>query len=346
MFVHKAEAANLTSVSDLLTDSAPDHSSVHTISFTSPNGMQANQIFTIDFPTDFDLSGLSTTDISMTIGGGGATLGASNGVGQWGLSTSTHFIEFQAPTDGGAASSSAFVITVGDEAGTMITNPSATTSYEISIGTSGTSTIPDNGQTRVAIIENVYVSANINTTLSFNIHGTSTGAVCNGADATFASSTNTTLPFGNLQAGTPKTLCQDLSVATNAIHGYTVTVAEDAPFQSSTGADIDGFVDGSATNTPTAWAAPSNNVTDENTWGHWGLTSTDGTTTRTAQFSSNMWIAPSTTPRIVMGHDSVADGSTPGIGTASVAYKVEITALQEAGDDYHTTLTYVATPTF
>jgi hypothetical protein len=31
---------------------------------------------------------------------------------------------------------------------------------------------------------------------------------------------------------------------------------------------------------------------------------------------------------------------------ARIGYQAQITALQEAGDDYSTTLTYVATPTF
>jgi len=205
----------------------------------------------------------------------------------------------------------------------------------------------DSGNARVAIIENVVVTADVDTSLTFNVNGTSTGIVCNGAPATFATSSSIALAFGNLQAAVPKVLCQDIAVATNAINGYVVTVVSDSDFDSSTGAVIDGFQDGSNTNTPAAWASPGNNVTNDLTWGHWGLTSSDGTTTRASQFTSNTWIAmSSTTPRVVMSHDSVADLSTPGIGYANVAYQVEITALQEAGDDYETTLTYVATPTF
>jgi hypothetical protein len=53
-----------------------------------------------------------------------------------------------------------------------------------------------------------------------------------------------------------------------------------------------------------------------------------------------------TTPRAIMAHTGPSDGVTPGIGFATVGYKAEITALQEAGDDYNTMLTYIATPTF
>ncbi len=355
MFASTAQAAsqNLTGISDLLTDSAPSSTSVHTVTFTTPNGMAIGEIFAIDFPTTgalFDLSSLILGDISMTVGGSGATLGASAGAGQWGVIIGSDYVTFETPTDGGVASSTELIVTLGSTAGTMITNPSATTSYEISVGLGATSSIQDNGQTQVAIIENVYVSANVDTTLAFTVKGTTTGAVCNGAQATFAASTNTTLPFGNLASGVSKTLCQDLTVATNAINGYNVTVVQDQQLQSSTGADIDGFVDGNWTTSPTAWASPTGTVTDENTWGHWGLTSSDlAVPVRTAgpgDFTGNDWVAASTTPVSIMGHGSVADGSTAGIGRASIGYQIEITALQEAGDDYNTTLTYVATPTF
>ena len=47
-----------------------------------------------------------------------------------------------------------------------------------------------------------------------------------------------------------------------------------------------------------------------------------------------------------MYHDGPADGVTEDIGRVTVGYQIQITALQEAGDDYNTTLTYIATPTF
>ena len=47
-----------------------------------------------------------------------------------------------------------------------------------------------------------------------------------------------------------------------------------------------------------------------------------------------------------MGNTGPADGTTAGIGAARIGYQVQISALQEAGDDYTTTLRYIATPTF
>ncbi|MFT5036559.1 MAG: hypothetical protein ACI9VM_000121, partial [Candidatus Azotimanducaceae bacterium] len=134
---------------------------------------------------------------------------------------------------------------------------------------------------------------------------------------------------------------------TNASQGYVVTVQADNNLLSSTGADIDGFSNGTDTNTPVTWAAPTGTVGEENTYGHWGLTSDDATTTRASQFGSDEWVSvSSTTPRIVMSNDGPANGTGTGVGETRVGYKVQITGLQEAGDDYQAILTYIATPTF
>jgi hypothetical protein len=357
MFTHKAEAANLVDVSDLLTDSEPSGTSVHTITFTTPTGMSASEVFTVNFPSQFDLTSLSEDDISVTVGGNAsATDTGAPTATDWGLTVGgDNAITFALPTGatGDIDPDTEVILGIGDELATMIVNPAATSSYEIAIGNTSvgapTTTVTDGAYTRVAIIENVLVTARINTTFTFTVTGTTTGAVCNGAPATFGPSTNTTLPFETLTAGAlnAKTLCQDLTVATNAINGYAVTVEQDQQLESSTGADIDGFIDGAWTDDPNGWVSPSNNVSDEDTWGHWGLTSSDGETFRPGgEFIADTWVAASTTPTIIMGHDGPADGVTDGVGRASIGYQVEITALQEAGDDYNTTLTYIATPTF
>ncbi|MCA9359397.1 hypothetical protein KC926_04320, partial [Candidatus Kaiserbacteria bacterium] len=87
--------------------------------------------------------------------------------------------------------------------------------------------------------------------------------------------------------------------------------------------------------------------------GHWGLTSSDdhddgGGTFQScaAALTGGCWVAASTTPREIFSHNSVADNTTDNIGSTTVAYQVEVSALQEAADDYSTTLTYIATPTF
>jgi hypothetical protein len=195
------------------------------------------------------------------------------------------------------------------------------------------------------------VTADVSTQFDFTVHANGVGETVNTSDTTTATSSTTTIPFGNLVANTPVVLSQDLTVVTNAINGFVVTVESDGTLRSSTGADIDDFVDGNSTNAPTAWAAPTNNIAQENTWGHWGITTEDqdaaSDSMRTGdEFAAGEWIGASTTPREIFAHDGPADGATPGVGSTTIGFKVQISPLQEAADDYATTLTYIATPTF
>ena len=344
-----AEAANLTYVKNTLSDSDTGSASNHTIQFLSPTGVIAGGTIVITFPNGFNIgtSSVNFTDVDFAINGSDQTLAASAGAGVWGVSTTSQNLILTSVDTTLAANATATIeigtnATFGVAGDARVTNPSSIGSYEFSI-TAGAS---DSGQTRVAIVDNVLVTANVDTTLTFTVSGTTTGAVINGAAPTATNTTSTAIPFETLAAGVPKTLGQDLTVATNARNGYVVTVEQDANLLSSTGADIDGFIDGAYTNTPTSWVAPTNNIADEKTWGHWGLTTTDTAIGIGAEFASNQWVAASTTPRAIMGHSGPADGTTAGLGRASIGYQIQISALQEAGDDYSTTLTYIATPTF
>jgi hypothetical protein len=205
----------------------------------------------------------------------------------------------------------------------------------------------DSGHTRVAIVDNVLVTASVDTTFTFTVNARATSTTVNGQTTT-KSSSSTTIPFGTLAAGTPQTIAQNLVVQTNAIRGFVVTVHEDQHLLSSTGADIDNFENGNNVATPATWSTPTNLIGDENTWGHWGVTSSDSDTTRSAgdEFGANEWQGVSTTPQVLFSHTGPADGSTAGIGSTTVGYRAQITALQEAADDYNTILTYIATPTF
>ena len=123
-----------------------------------------------------------------------------------------------------------------------------------------------------------------------------------------------------------------------------MTVEESQNLLSSTGADIDNFANGVTSATPVVWSAPTNSITQENTWGHWGLTSSDDL--NADEFGAALFVAASSSPRQVFHHNGPADGTTASVGSTTVGYKIEITPLQEAADDYTTTLTYIATPTF
>lgn len=340
-----AQAANLTLISDTLSDSDLSVTSAHTIKFTIPaaSSFAAAADMTITFPTTpgTGFTGVATTliaDITATIAG------VSVVVDNFGSTGQIITLSFDAIANAGEE----IIVVIADG---KITNSDTAGSYEIAVVTPS-----DTGKTRVALIDNVVVSAIVDTAFDFTITGLATSTIVNGTSTT-GSTTSTQIPFGTLVAGETKTLAQRLNVTTNASNGFVVTVEQDSNLLSSTGADIDGFINGAWTDTPTDWDAnfPSNSLLSEDTWGHWGLTSTDGDLqgAGAAFTGTNQYIAASTTPRVIMAHNDPSDGTThtataagDDVGETVIGYQIQITPLQEAADDYQTTLTYIATPTF
>ena len=348
---NNAQAANLAVISNTLSDSDISALSNHTVQFTIPTsspGVIAGGTIVVTFPTGFNLgtSSVAFGDVDLLVNGVQQTLAAAATGATWGASVTGQNLTITSGTSTITAGQIVRIL-VGTNAtgGTnRVTNPSTANSYEF-IVTAGAA---DSGRTRVAIIDNVDVTASVNTSFTFTVAGLATSTAVNGTSTT-GSTTPTAIPFGVLTAGQIKTMAQRLNVTTNARNGFVVTVEQDANLQSSTGADIDGFVNGNYINTPTAWSAPTNLIANENTWGHWGLTTTDSDLNAQlggGSFAGNLYVAASTTPRNVFAHTGPSDGVTNDIGSTSVAYQIQISPLQEAGDDYNTVLTYIATPTF
>lgn len=343
-----AQAANLVSVSDTLTDSDDAVVSNHTIAFTmsSTGSVAAGGTVTATFPAGFGFGSVVVGDIDLVVNGSSVTLVAgAPGASQWGYTRSGQVITFTAGASGASiASNQTVVIRIGTNAVTggtgtnQITNPTYG-SYELYI-TAGTT---DTGRTRVAILEDVDVTAIVDTSFTFTVTGMATSSTVNGVTLT-GSTSPTLINYGRVVAGVPKVLGQRLNVTTNARSGFNVTVQTTGTLLSSNGADIDTFTNGTNVNTPAVWSAPTNNISQENTWGHWGLTSSDDI--NTSEFSGSKYVAASTTARSIFSHSGPSDGTTANVGSSTVAYKLEITPLQEAADDYNTTLTYIATPTF
>ncbi len=331
-----AQAANLTFVSDTLTDSGPSALSGHFYSFKIPTGssVASGDDYVINFDANFTgVNSVTSGDVIVRLNGGAPIV-----VGNFAVTATS--ITFD-----NVAAAAGDVITVEIDPG-LIGNPATVQSYESLVTVAnGTS---DQGRTRVAIVDYVTVTAIVNTTFDFTVSGLATTTAINGGTTT-GSTTADEIAFGVLDANTVYTMAQQLNVSTNAIHGFVVTVEQDQNLLSSTGADIDGFKDGAYTNTPAAWTAPTNSITDEKTWGHWGLTS-DDSDLNANEFNvgsgGDRWVAASTTPRQVFSHNGPADGTTQDKGVAKVGYQIEISPLQEAADDYTTTLMYIATPTF
>jgi hypothetical protein len=227
-------------------------------------------------------------------------------------------------------------------------NPATSSDPRIIVG----GTQLNSGQTRVAILPNVTLTAAIDTTFTFTVTGMATGTVVNttsGATTT-GTSLNNALPFNTLVAGQSYILGQTLNVQTNARNGFAVTVQENQPPTSGAGAYINLFANGATTSYPIAWQAPSGILNQINTYSHFGITSDDQleAATSTYEFAgpASVYVGNIIFPRQVFAWNGPADGLTQNYGVAHVGYRMQITALQPAGNDYTNTITYVATPTF
>jgi hypothetical protein len=349
-----AEAANVTSFSNTLSDSAPTVSSNHTLTFVTPSGLSAGETISINFGTGIfsDIASIVAQDVDLNVNGTEEALidGPASGA-NWNVTAAGDVIDITSGTDT-IGSNATVTIRIGTNAtsggagGNQITNP-AVGSYEIMVDVGNT----DDGATRVAIVDSVTVTAAVETIFDFTVLGVSSGLTVNG-DTVTSTSTSTAIPFGVLVPDTPATAAQDLQISTNAANGFVVTVQTDQQLTSANGADIDGFVDGSYATAPVLWSGPAQTLGNESTYGHWGITTNDDTVTAglTDEFdvggSGQQYISASTTPVEVFRHNGPTNATTQGIGLTRVGYTVEVSALQEAGNDYTATLTYVATPVF
>jgi len=347
-----AQAANVTTLTNNLSTSEPGVGSDHTIEFVTPTGVATGSAITVDFSDGpFVVGSVDFTDIDVQEGAADLTVAAD-------CTTATGL-----PVVSAAFSSEVLTITFcGD--GTADLAPGASTTIQIGLNADGgdaqlvnpavnanSYVIPvtagaDSGETRVMILDQVTVSATVDTIFTFTVNAVASGVTI-GSDTTGTTTTATSVAFGELSADNATSAAQRLEVSTNAANGFAVTVATDQQLTAGNGAVIDGYQDGSFATTPDVWLSPGGTPGQPNEAGHWGLTSDDTTLSGGDFFTGGTeFVSASTTPVEVFRHDSPVAGGGAGEGTANVLYKIEITALQEAADDYTATLTYVATPIF
>ncbi len=367
-FFRHANAANVTSFSDTLSDSRPSTAASSTLRFTTQNIWSVGATTTVSFDPgtgSFTQAFTAATSAEYSLNAGGTyyqvvndcNLGSAPKVLLKGtnFSSATNALNYQiCPGSSAISASTIIVLAVGTSSGNVLTNPAtAGQSYVVRLG--GSSGI--SGDTRVAIVNGVTVTASVDTSFTFTVAGMATTTTVNGTTTTIGT-TATLIPFthngGSLQVGFEEVGSQRLNVSTNATHGYLVTVHETQHLTDSSGDDIDQFKDGSNTSAPTAWAAPTNTIAGgENTYGHFGLTTSDSDnaglgTPGFAAFGSNNFVGDfySTTTRGVLYNDGPTDGVLDNAASTTVGYAIQIGSLQQAGNDYNTTLVYVATPTF
>ncbi len=338
-----AHAAALTSVSDTLSDSRPGVGANHTIQYTNGTTTNAGETIQITFDPTTSLFGGIGSVVTGDINATGMTVVStcSAGADRVTLSTSTTALTFTVCT-GNTVAAGTKTIAVGSN---KITNPTSTGSYIIRIA----GTQVNSADTRVAIVNAVQVTAAVDTTFTFTVTGVATGTTLGNGATTTGGSSSTTINFGTISPNTHNEIAQQLAVSTNASNGFAVTVHEDQDMTSAKGDSIHLFVDGNATSVPSTWVAPGNVLDSPNTYGHIGITSDDtdlsgGTFgTSTALYAGSF---QSTSTLTVFSHTGPSDGTTQNKGTAKVAYRIEISPLQAAANDYTNNIIYVATPTF
>jgi hypothetical protein len=296
----------------------------------------------------FAFSGFATaTDVFISRTGGGlnqvANSGACSGTASEvyvsNINPISEYIEFTTCSGDTVAGGQIYI----NLANAKITNPSvAPASYVIR----WSGDMADGGDTRVAIISRVTVTASVDTNLTFTINGVASTTAVNGT-TTSTTTSATAISFGVLSVAKSEFGAQRLNVSTNAINGFAVTVTQNQNLTSNNGADIDAFTNGNPQYPPAAWVNPTGTLGVENSYGHMGLTSEDLSIQGLDPYGTDLYAGlTSTSTRTVMWHDSVADGTTPHIGETYVGYRIMVTALQEAATDYTNQLTYVCTPIF
>ncbi len=233
-------------------------SAIHTVAFTLANSVPSNGNILVTIPAvdaatisndgfpdpagsttitannGFDLNNLGTANVRVS------STGCSN---NWtvnsvtaGTASSDHLIQINRTTDSCVAAS-VITITIGDSNKKLI-NPAPANStnrtqgvadtYSVNVRTrdSANNTI-DQTNTKVAIIEGLLVSANVQESLSITVAGVSNFTPACGQN-TNITTTATSVPWGKIvNFSAFNSAAQTITVSTNASSGYTVKVDED-----------------------------------------------------------------------------------------------------------------------
>lgn len=341
-FIPMPDGANavdaISDASDTISDSDVSVTANHTFDFTTGTSTAINGYIEVTFPAQFGTSSLANA----TCPDAGANWTET-------LNNGDRTLRCTATAENTAGVEQIIINSV-------INPDSEATRYIDIIHYDSSNNVLERVTVAVAIIEDILMTAKVDSTLAFTISGTSTAGIVGGIHCSNAS-TATNTPFGTLTVGATSTVCQTLNVTTNANDGYTVTVEQDDELTSDSDSNINSFnnsPDNTGSTTPEAWTSPTNTLDAYHTYGHMGLYSDDTDledyATGYEDFDNGetaVWFAGlnSTDPMPIMHHDSPSDGTTQDKGEASIIYQAEIGSLQEAGD-YENTLTYVCTPTF
>ncbi len=328
LFLH-VQAAPLTSASDTISSSQAGATSVaHTFAFTTAT---TATIATITFQYCTTASGTCTAPTGLNITGG--VIGTVSGIGAGTYSQATSIITYTVTSPASVTASTAISIQF-----TGITNPSTvnTTSYVRITTNSAGPTAVDTSTVAFAVLDtnSIAVTAAVDPNFTFSVAGVASTGTVNGATTTITTTT-TTIPLGTLTSGAPAIGAHDLTVSTNASHGFQVTVNQSGTYPLSSGSDHFSPFSGTYA-TPTSWSAPAGTTANTNT-AFFGYTTED---TTESQFQTNKWAGTETTSRALFVSTSGTTSLTKRIG-----WEAAVNAIQPPGS-YTGTMILVATPTY
>ncbi len=197
-----------------------------------------------------------------------------------------------------------------------------------------------NENTAITTVSNAWLVQNVirkpDSAITFSVGPVEAGVV-NNAITTSVASTYNSLPFGNLTFNTPKYAAHALSVTTNAVSGYTVTVELQDFIQGLYPANIiDAFSHPWAV--PAAWTQPTGDTPNDNT-GWFGANTTDSRISNWID-AQGKFGAITDSPQVVM-YSGTADSGT----TAYVTYALEVNIWQPA-DVYQGRIVYNLLPVY
>jgi len=216
-------------------------------------------------------------------------------------------------------------------------------------GASCAGTTVDTGIVAFAIIDGVEITATVAETLTFAIGSVSVGD-CNTSFETEAgpsTSTASAVAFGELSLNTFTHACQNITVSTNAVGGYTVRVHETTSLLDGAATIDDATGEGGMTDTTTSlWETNTNSgfaysCNDEN--GSDCVITSASMYRRFACVGSNAQCDPTTGLASAVAY--MTNTGPANAANGRIEYKVSVGATQEAGS-YSNEIVFVATPTF
>lgn len=341
------DAALLSTAKDTLSDPRTGTSSTHTLTFTHATASTIHEI-RVQFATT-PTGNTKPTGLTLT----GATLGTLVNLNAgWTLNTSNAAsgLLLLQHTNSGEAVNAATAMTIPLQAitnsgiddcdgGSVASSDTCYVRIQTATATGAWDTnVVDSTTVTYTVIQQITVSATVDPTFTFVITPVNNNTAVGGV-TTSVSSTVTTLPFGNLTAGTPKYAAHRLNVTTNANGGYTVTMRMVDQMTGTYGANnIDPYAATGATwSTPTVWTEPTGSTPNTDT-GWIGANTTDADV---SGFASALFGPVNSTNNTVMSSTSSDNGSV----AAHVVYAIEANVYQPA-DVYTGHLVYTATPTY